>query len=92
MIDLTADKNFKELKAKFDDYYERILQPKLQENDKIRNRYFGMFIVLLIMAAIFYPLVLLMLITTSNDNLPDIGMVLVLSGGVIMVVRGPIYF
>ena len=63
MIDLTADKNFKELKAKFDDYYERILQPKLQENDKIRNRYFGMFIVLLIMAAIFYPLVLLMLIT-----------------------------
>ncbi len=92
MIDLTADKNFKELKAKFDDYYERILQPKLQENDKIRSRYFGMFIVLLIMAVIFYPLVLLTLITTSNDNLPDIGMVLVLSGGVIMVLRGPIYF
>lgn len=92
MIDLTADKNFIELKTKFDDYYNRILLPKLRENDKIKRRYFVMFIVLLIMAVIFYPLVLLALIAASDDNLQDIGLVLAASGLVIMILRGPIYF
>ena len=92
MIDLTADKNFIELKTKFDDYYNRILLPKLRENDKIKRRYFVMFIVLLIMAVIFYPLVLLALIAASDDNLQDIGLVLAASGLVIMILRGPVYF
>ena len=59
MFDLKNDKNFMAQKSLFDEYYNRVLLPKLKENDKIKHRYFLMFIVLLLMSIIFYPLVLL---------------------------------
>ena len=37
MFDLKNDKNFMAQKSLFDEYYNRVLLPKLKENDKIKN-------------------------------------------------------
>lgn len=92
MFDLKNDKNFMAQKSLFDEYYNRVLLPKLKENDKIKHRYFLMFIVLLLMSIIFYPLILCAILTMSNDNAADIGVILSVSGFVIIILRGPVYF
>lgn len=94
MFNLAEDENFCKQKAAFDVYYENVLLPKLCENDKIRTRYFRMFIVLLLLAIIFYPLVIWMIIVLPNDSAAnvDIGAALCVSGFVILALRGPIYF
>lgn len=88
------DENFIKQKAAFEAYYESVLLPKLQENDKIRRRYFLMFVILLLLALIFYPLVIWAILVLPNDSGTnvDIGAVLCASGFVILTLRGPIYF
>lgn len=92
MFKPTEDENFIKQKAAFEAYYESVLLPKLQENDKIRRRYFLMFVILLLLALIFYPLVIWAILTLPDDNTVDIGAILCASGFVILTLRGPIYF
>ncbi len=93
MFKQEEDVNFIKQKAAFEAYYESVLLPKLQENDKIRRRYFLMFIILLLLALIFYPLVIWAILVLPNDSGTnvDIGAVLCASGFVILTLRGPIY-
>ena len=93
MFKPAEDENFIKQKAAFETYYESVLLPKLQENDKIRRRYFLMFVILLLLALIFYPLVIWAILTLPNDSGTnvDIGAVLCASGFVILTLRGPIY-
>ena len=90
MFKPTEDENFIKQKAAFEAYYESVLLPKLQENDKIRRRYFLMFVILLLLALIFYPLVIWAILTLPDDNTVDIGAILCASGFVILTLRGPI--
>lgn len=92
MFDLKNDKIFMAQKSSFDDYYNRVLLPKLKENDQVKHRYFLMFIVLLLMSVIFYPLIIWAIFTLPDDNTVDIGALLCASGFVILTLRGPIYF
>ncbi len=92
MFDFTADKNYQDLKVSFDGYYQKVLLPKLQKNDKIRRRYFGLFLLLLFMALFFYPLLLWAILNASAQDLTDLGLILGLSGFVVLLVRSPIYF
>ena len=92
MIDLNSDKNFLELKKSFDAYYEKVLRPKLVENDKIRRRYFFMFLILVMMVVVFYPLILWAVLSADNENLNVLGFIIGLSGGIIILLRSPIYF
>ena len=92
MFDFTADKKYQDLKASFDNYYQEVLLPKLQQNDTIRRRYFVLFLTLLFMALFFYPLLLWGILNASAENLTDFGLILCLSGFVVLLVRSPIYF
>ncbi len=92
MIDLNSDKNFLELKKSFDAYYEKVLRPKLIENDKIRRRYFFMFLILAFMAVVFYPFMLWAVLAADNEDLTILGLIISLSGGIVIVLRSPIYF
>lgn len=92
MFDFTADKKYQDLKASFDNYYQEVLLPKLQQNDAIRRRYFVLFLTLLFMALFFYPLLLWEILNASAENLSDFGLILCLSGFVVLLVRSPIYF
>lgn len=92
MFDIKTDKIFQEKKAAFDRYYEDVLRPKLEENDKMRRRYFLMFIGLMLMAVIFYPLMLTAIIKSSSEDLSGLGIILGASGGLILLLKSPIYF
>ena len=92
MFNLYADRIFLEQQNKFNSYYEQVLRPKLEQSDKIRRRYLGIFFILLLMATVFYPLMIYAILTMSTDGLVGLGSILGASGFVILTLRGPIYF
>ena len=87
MFNLYADRIFLEQQNKFNSYYEQVLRPKLEQSDKIRRRYLGIFFILLLMAAVFYPLMIYAILTMSTDGLVGLGSILGASGFVILTLR-----
>ncbi len=94
MIEEIKDKKFYELKTSFDAFYDRVLRPKLNEIDKIRKKYLSMFFALLGLAFIFYPLMVIYLwnLETTSEEFNIAGVILVLSGVIIMILNAPMYF
>lgn len=94
MTDILRNGQYSELKSRFDSYYEQKLLPLLQENDKIRRRYFLMFVGLLLMALVLYPLLIIYVLMNmgSGEENNAVGAVLGASGFLIMVLGSPIYF
>ncbi|MBQ9271770.1 MAG: DUF3137 domain-containing protein [Alphaproteobacteria bacterium] len=91
MTDLFHTTEYADLKKRFDLYYEATLLPILQQNDKVRKRYLISFMVLILMAILFYPAMLYLLF---NNNIAKeyIGLSLCGSCVVIMLACGPMYF
>lgn len=91
MTDIKQTQEYAELKQKFDVYYADKLRPVLEKSDKTRRRYVSAFAVLLLMILVFYPLILYYMFTGDLRG-PTIGILLALSGGVIMLACGPFYY
>lgn len=79
------------LKHKFDTYYAEKLYPILEKSDRTRRRYVLAFVVLLLLALIFYPAILYLLISGKLGGAAP-GIILALSGGAIMLACGPLYY
>ena len=94
MINLQNDREYIELKKSFDSYYGQKILPLLQENDKIRYRYLFCFFILLLMSGIFYPLIVLKILSMpfQDENISLWGWIICLSGFVLIILNGPMYF
>jgi len=91
MTDIKQTPEYAELKQKFDVYYENKLRPILEKSDRTRRKYVAAFMLLLLMAVVFYPLILYYMFTGVLHG-ASTGIVLALSGGVIMLACGPLYY
>ncbi len=91
MTDIKQTPEYAELKQKFDIYYENKLRPILEKSDRTRRKYVSVFILLLLMALVFYPLILYYIFTGALHG-ASTGIILALSGGVIMLACGPLYY
>lgn len=91
MIDLKQSPEYMEQKEKFDAFYEQHLKPILLQNDKVRRRYVLSFCVLVLMALLFYPYLIYLILAGGTDT-SCIGLFLCASCVVIMVMCGPLYF
>lgn len=86
------DEEYYRLKERFDDYYNVHLLPLLRKSDVLRGRYVASFGVLLAMILIFYPFIILLILQNGiNDNDNISGLLLAVSGIVIMILCGPMY-
>lgn len=94
MIDFGKDEQYQEMKGRFVAFYEEKLRPLLEANNKLRRRYLVMFVILLLMALIVYPLLILAVFYFAKNNQDDsvVGGIIAVSGFVIMILNGPIYF
>ncbi len=92
-MNLTPDEEYAALKARFDDCYDTTLKPILQKSESLRHKYMLSFFVLLLLAAVFYPLIICHVWQSvwASQNAADAGILLGLSGFVIMLLCGPIY-
>lgn len=91
MIDIKHTKEYADLKQKFDVYYANKLLPILENSNKIRIRYVLTFVLLLFLTLVFYPAVLYFLLSGYMRG-SAVGIILALSGGVIMLACGPFYY
>ncbi|MBR6355978.1 MAG: DUF3137 domain-containing protein [Alphaproteobacteria bacterium] len=91
MNDLKQTPEFIEQKQKFDVFYEQKLKPVLAQNEMLRRRYLLSFLILILMALLFYPY-LLYLIVAGEIETSYIGLVLCASCVVIIILCGPVYF
>ena len=91
MTDIKQTKEYADLKQKFDVYYTDKLRPILEKSDKTRRRYVSAFVVLLLLALVFYPLILYYMFIGALQG-PVVGIVLALSCGVILLACGPLYY
>ena len=93
MQNFTKDEEYNALKAKFDVYYTENMQPVLQQSEKTRHKYLLVFFILLLMACVFYPYILLIILSMPlENNDATIGYILALSGFILIVLNGPMYF
>ena len=94
MNDFSKDEEYNALKSEFDAYYAENMQPILQESEKVRHKYLCVFFILLLMAFIFYPYLLKQILSMpmQNGESVDMGYVLALSGFVLMILNGPLFF
>lgn len=91
MSEAGDNKEYAELKKRFDKYYEERLLPILRSNEKERRRYLRYFGMLLFMAIFFYPLIVYVLLTLPLDDSGDnVGLVAGVSTLVVGVLCGPI--
>ncbi len=92
-MDNTQDEEYLTLKQRFDVYYDEKLAPVLRKNDVLRRKYVLFFVILLLMAIIFYPLVLRYMIVgmLASQDISGAGMIVGLSGFIIMLLCGPMY-
>lgn len=90
MQNIRQTSEYIELKRKFDDYYTSKLYPILEQSNHTRKRYIAAFAALLLMAFVFYPLLWYL---WHNGILQDsaVGIILALSGMVILWACGPFY-
>ena len=92
MNDFKSDKEYRALKSRFDIYYIEKLLPLLKEAEKFRKRYVHNFWVLFWFAAIFYPLLLLLIYNMKKTvDSPQFGLAISLSAIVMAILTGPIY-
>lgn len=68
VADITQEEEYINLKGKFDEYYKSTLEPVLVENEKVRKKYFKMFISLLLISLVACPLV----ISLSIENIANL--------------------
>lgn len=92
MNDYQSDKEYKELKNRFDAYYADKILPLIIKNEKIRAKYVRNFWVLFTFAILIYPLILWTIfhINWSKES-PAIGLTISISSLLMIVVSGPIY-
>ena len=87
------EEEYLELKQRFDVYYDQTLKPILQKNDKLRLKYVFFFVILLILALVFYPMILhyVFLKMVAFQDASGAGIILGLSGFLIILLCGPMY-
>lgn len=90
MTDIKSTKEYIELKQKFDSYYAEKLYPVLEKSDATRKRYVGFFVVLLLLAVVFFPLFLFYMMS-GHVNDSSNGIILGVAGGLILLLCGPLY-
>ncbi len=91
MTDIKQTPEYAALKQKFDVYYADKLRPILEQSDKTRKHYVLMFLLLFLLGAVFYPLIIYLLLSGYMRGSAT-GIILALSGGVIMLACGPLYY
>lgn len=95
MTEFADNEEYRNLKQKFDSYYETRLLPLLEENDGIRKRYFLLFLLLLALCLFFYPAVIIYILKSgflNNSGDMPVGIFLMASCFVILLLSGPVYF
>ena len=92
-MDVKKEEEYITLKQKFDVYYNDTLKPILQKNDAVRHKYVLMFLILLAMSVVLYPLIIRHILagTLAMQDMSGAGAVLGLSGFLIMILCGPMY-
>lgn len=90
-MDTYQDAEYVALKQKFAGYYQERLLPILQKNDAVRRKYVVAFVVLLLLALIFYPLIIYYVLTHMFADGADMGWVLGSSGFLLILLGGPLY-
>lgn len=92
-MDIKKEEQYIALKQKFDAYYNDTLKPILQKNDAVRHKYVLMFLILLAMSVVLYPLIIRYIISEMlvMQDTSGAGVILGLSGFLIMILCGPMY-